>query len=375
MNRLLPSEDASDLVAVVHDFAANELAPRAAAAEASSTFDREIFRTMGAMGLLGLPYPEEFGGSGQPYETYLQALEEIAGAWMSVGVGTSVHTMTCYPIATFGTPEQRERFLPDMLGGTQLGAYALSESGAGSDVSAMTTRARRDGEEYVLRGTKSWITHGGEADYYTTFALTGEGKHGISCFHVPADSEGLTFGSPEKKMGLTGSSTTTVNFDDVRIPAGHRIGEEGAGMKIALSALTSGRLGIAACATGLAQAALDVASGYAKERKQFGQAIADFQGMQFLLADMAAKVASGRALYVDAARRRDRGMDFVHEAAIAKMVATDAAMAVTTDAVQVLGGYGYTQDFPVERYMREAKITQIFEGTNQIQRLVIARGL
>ena len=375
MERLLPNDDATDLLEVVRDFARSELAPRAADAEESEEFPRETFRQMGEMGLLSLAYPEEYGGSGQPYETYLQALEEIAAAWMSVGVGTSVHTMTCYPVATFGTDEQKQRLLPEMLGGSLLGAYALSEAGAGSDVAAMTTRATRDGDDYVLRGTKSWISHGGHADFYITFARTGEGKSGTSCFHVPADADGLEFGAPEKKMGLTGSSTTTVTYDDVRVPADNLIGGEGKGMSIALSALTSGRLGIAASATGLAQAALDAASAYAKERHQFGQAIAGFQGMQFMLADMAAKVASARALYLDAARRRDRGMKFVREAAIAKMVATDAAMSVTTDAVQVLGGYGYTRDFPVERYMREAKVTQIFEGTNQIQRLVIARDL
>lgn len=375
MHRLLPDDDAVDLLSVISDFARAELTPRAADAESAEEFPRDLFSQMGAMGLLSLPYPEEFGGSGLPYETYLQALEEIARGWMSVGVGLSVHTMTCYPVANFGTDEQKRRLLTEMLDGTRLGAYALSEPGAGSDVASMTTRATADGDDYVLRGTKSWITHGGVADYYLTFARTGEGKSGISCFHVPADAEGLSFGAPEHKMGLTASPTTTVIFDDVRVPAANRIGDEGQGLKIALSALQSGRLGIAACSTGLAQAALDAATAYASERQQFGQAIASFQGMQFLLADMAAKVGVSRAAYLDAARRRDRGMDFHRESAIAKMTATDAAMAVTTDAVQVFGGYGYTRDFPVERFMREAKVTQIFEGTNQVQRLVIARDL
>lgn len=375
MHRLLPDDDAVDLLSVISDFSRAELTPRAADAESAEEFPRELFGQMGEMGLLSLPYPEEFGGSGLPYETYLQALEEIARGWMSVGVGLSVHTMTCFPVANFGTDEQKRRLLTEMLDGTRLGAYALSEPGAGSDVAAMTTRATVDGDEYVLRGTKSWISHGGVADYYLTFARTGEGKSGISCFHVPADAEGLSFGAPEHKMGLTASPTTTVIFDDVRVPAANRIGDEGQGLKIALSALQSGRLGIAACATGLAQAALDAATAYASERQQFGQVIASFQGMQFLLADMATKVGVSRATYLDAARRRDRGMDFHRESAIAKMTATDAAMAVTTDAVQVFGGYGYTRDFPVERFMREAKVTQIFEGTNQVQRLVIARDL
>jgi alkylation response protein AidB-like acyl-CoA dehydrogenase len=214
------------------------------------------------------------------------------------------------------------------------------------------------------------------ADFYTTFARTSDDRtHGISCFHVPADAAGLSFGAPERKMGLTASPTTAMYLDAVALDVEHRIGAEGDGMRIALSALDSGRLGIAACATGLAQAALDAATAYAGERKQFGSAIAEFQGIQFLLADMAAAVDSARATYLMAARKRDAGRPFTRDAAVAKLIATDAAMKVTTDAVQVLGGYGYTRDFPVERYMREAKVTQIFEGTNQIQRLVIARQL
>ncbi|HEY3561003.1 MAG TPA: acyl-CoA dehydrogenase family protein, partial [Kribbella sp.] len=326
--------------------------------------------------LLGLPYPEQYGGAEQPYEVYLQMLEEIASAWMSVGVGVSVHTMTSYGLATFGTEEQKQRLLPDMIGGELLGAYALSEPQAGSDITSMTTRAVRDGSEYVLTGTKAWISHGSHADFYTTFARTSDDRtHGISAFHVPASADGLSFGAPERKMGLTGSTTTLVNYDGVRVPAANLIGAEGDGMRIALSALDSGRLGIAACAVGLAQAALDLATSYARERQQFGQSIADFQGIQFLLADMAAAVESGRATYLHAARRRDLGRAFTREAAIAKLVCTDAAMKVTTDAVQVLGGYGYTREFAAERYMREAKVTQIFEGTNQIQRLVISRDL
>jgi alkylation response protein AidB-like acyl-CoA dehydrogenase len=376
VDRLLPTDESIDLLALVRDLCEHELAPHAAQAEESETFPRDAFRTLGKAGLLGLPYPEQYGGAEQPYEVYLQMLEEIAAAWMSVGVGVSVHTMTSYAMATFGSTEQRERLLPDMIGGEQLGAYALSEPQAGSDISSMTTRAVRDGDSYVLNGTKAWISHGPHADFFTTFARTSDDpKHGISAFHVPASAAGLSFGAPERKMGLTGSTTTLVNYDDVRVPAANLIGAEGDGMRIALSALDSGRLGIAACAVGLAQAALDLATSYAKERQQFGQSIADFQGIQFLLADMAAAVESGRATYLHAARRRDLGRTFIREAAIAKLVCTDAAMKVTTDAVQVLGGYGYTREFPAERYMREAKVTQIFEGTNQIQRLVIGRDL
>ncbi|NUR99687.1 MAG: acyl-CoA dehydrogenase [Kribbellaceae bacterium] len=374
VDRLLPTEESEDLLALVRDLCEHELAPHAAHAEETETFPRDAFRTLGKAGLLGLPYPEQYGGAEQPYEVYLQMLEEIASAWMSVGVGVSVHTMTSYGLATFGTDEQKARLLPDMVGGELLGAYALSEPQAGSDITSMTTRAVRDGDSYVLNGTKAWISHGPHADFFTTFARTSDDRtHGISAFHVPAGVPGLSFGAPERKMGLTGSTTTLVNYDDVRIPAANLIGAEGDGMRIALSALDSGRLGIAACAVGLAQAALDLATSYAKERQQFGQSIADFQGVQFLLADMSAAVESGRATYLHAARRRDLGRTFTREAAIAKLVCTDAAMKVTTDAVQVLGGYGYTREFPAERYMREAKVTQIFEGTNQIQRLVISR--
>ncbi|MFD7160306.1 acyl-CoA dehydrogenase family protein [Kribbella sp. NPDC059898] len=376
VDRLLPTDESVDLLALVRDLCEHELAPYAAHAEETEVFPRDAFRTLGKAGLLGLPYPEQYGGAEQPYEVYLQMLEEIASAWMSVGVGVSVHTMTSYGLATFGSDEQKARLLPDMVGGELLGAYALSEPQAGSDISSMTTRAVRDGDSYVLNGTKAWISHGPYADFFTTFARTSDDrKHGISAFHVPAGVDGLSFGAPERKMGLTGSTTTLVNYDDVRVPAANLIGAEGDGMRIALSALDSGRLGIAACAVGLGQAALDLATSYSRERQQFGQSIADFQGIQFLLADMAAAVESGRATYLHAARRRDLGRAFTREAAIAKLVCTDAAMKVTTDAVQVLGGYGYTREFPAERYMREAKVTQIFEGTNQIQRLVISRDL
>ncbi|NIK54420.1 acyl-CoA dehydrogenase family protein [Kribbella shirazensis] len=376
VDRLLPTDESIDLLALVRDLCEHELAPYAAHAEETETFPRGAFRTLGKAGVLGLPYPEQYGGAEQPYEVYLQMLEEVAAAWMSVGVGVSVHTMTSYALATFGTDEQKGRLLPDMVGGELLGAYALSEPQAGSDISSMTTRAVRDGDEYVLNGTKAWISHGSHADFYTTFARTSDDRtHGISAFHVPASADGLSFGAPERKMGLTGSTTTLVNYDDVRVPAANLIGSEGQGMRIALSALDSGRLGIAACAIGLAQAALEAAATYAKERQQFGRSIAEFQGVQFLLADMAAAVESGRSTYLQAARRRDLGRPFTQQAAIAKLVCTDAAMKVTTDAVQVLGGYGYTREFPVERYMREAKVTQIFEGTNQIQRLVISRDL
>ncbi|MGZ4601264.1 acyl-CoA dehydrogenase family protein [Oryzihumus sp.] len=377
-DRLMPTEEAQDLIELTREICAEQLAPKASAAEAAAEFPRDTFRLLGDAGLLSLAYPEEVGGGGQPYEVYLQVVEEIAAAWMSVAVGVSVHSLTCYPVARFGTDAQKAELLPDMLGGSMLGAYCLSEPQAGSDVSAISTRATPVGEgsAYRLKGTKAWISHAGHADFYTTFARTGDHpSKGLSCFVVPAGTDGLSFGEPERKMGLACDTVRQVYFEEAVVDAGRLVGEPGMGMSIALSALDSGRLGIAAAATGLAQAALDVAAGYATERKQFGRAISEFQGLSFLLADMEAAVTSARATYLHAARLRDAGRPFSKQAAIAKLVCTDAAMKVTTDAVQVLGGYGYTQDFPVERYMREAKVTQIFEGTNQIQRLVIARQL
>ncbi|MGH3518730.1 MAG: acyl-CoA dehydrogenase family protein [Haloechinothrix sp.] len=374
--RLLPSTEAEDLLALARELAREELAPSAAEYEEAERFPREQFRLLGKSGLLGLPYSERWGGGEVPYEIYLQVLEEIASAWMSVGVGMSVHTMSCFALAHYGTDEQRDRWLPAMLGGELLGAYALSESHAGSDAAALSTRAQRDGEYYLVNGAKAWITHGGNADFYTTMVRTSPDRaKGISCLLIDAETLGLSAAPPERKMGLTGSTTTQMIFEDTRVEADRLIGVEGEGLKIALDSLASGRLGIAACSVGLAQAALDEAVAYAKERTQFGTAIIDFQGVEFLLADMAAAVESSRATYLESARRRDRGLPFTRQASIAKLVATDSAMKVTTDAVQVLGGAGYTKDFPVERYMREAKVPQIFEGTNQIQRMLIAREL
>ncbi|MQA32821.1 acyl-CoA dehydrogenase family protein [Modestobacter roseus] len=373
--RLVPTQEAADLLDLTRELARAELAPRAAAAEADEEFPREVFRTLGRAGLLGLPYPEELGGGGQSLEVYLQVLEEIAAAWASVGVGVSVHGLSCFALATRGTPEQ-QAWLPDLLGGEQLGAYCLSEPHAGSDPAAMRTRAVRDGDSYVLTGEKAWTTHGGHADFYTVMARTSDdGARGISCFLVPADAAGLSADPAERKMGLTGSTTATMRFDGVRVDAGRRVGAEGEGLSIALAGLDAGRLGIAAVATGLAQRALDDAVAYAAERETFGKPIIEHQGLGFLLADMAAAVETARATYLAAARLRDAGRPYGRQASIAKLVATDNAMKVTTDAVQVLGGYGYTRDFPVERYMREAKVMQIFEGTNQIQRLVISRAL
>ncbi|MGW7317059.1 acyl-CoA dehydrogenase family protein [Streptomyces sp. NPDC054854] len=376
VDRQLPTEESRDLLALVREIAQREIRPLAADEEEAGRFPREVFTLLSESGLLGLPYAGEFGGGDQPYEVYLQVLEELAAARLTVGLGVSVHSLACHGLAGYGTKEQRSAHLPDMLGGGLLGAYCLSEPAAGSDAASLSTKAVRDGDDWVITGTKAWITHGGVADFYTVLARTGvPGPKGITAFLVPGDTPGLTAAVPEKKMGMKGSPTAQLHFDGVRVPDARRIGDEGQGFSIALAALDAGRLGIAACAIGVAQAALDEALAYALGRKQFGHPIADFQGLRFMLADMATKIEAGRALYLAAARLRDAGKPFSRQAAMAKLFCTDAAMAVTTDAVQVLGGYGYTADFPVERLMREAKVLQIVEGTNQIQRMVIARHL
>jgi alkylation response protein AidB-like acyl-CoA dehydrogenase len=376
VERVLPTREAAELLDLVGDIASESLAPRAALAEREGNFPRDAFVKLGASGLLGLPYPEEHGGAAQPYEVYLQVIEELSRAWLTVGLGVSVHTLSCFALARFGSDAQRARWLPDMLGGALLGAYCLSEPDSGSDAGALRTRATRVADRYQLDGTKAWITHAGLADFYTVMARTSdERSRGISCFLIAGDTAGVRAGAPEHKMGLRGSPTGQLHLSDVDVDADRLIGAEGQGFTIALAALDAGRLGIAACAVGLAQAALDVALDYAGERRQFGHAIADFEGVGFLLADMATGIEAGRATYLAAARRADAGLPFTRQAAMAKLFCTDMTMRVTTDAVQVLGGYGYVEDYPVERYMREAKALQIVEGTNQVQRLVISRQL
>jgi alkylation response protein AidB-like acyl-CoA dehydrogenase len=376
VDRLLPTQEAVDLITLARDVADKVLVPIVDVHEKAETYPEGVFAQLGAAGLLTVPQPEEWGGGGQPFEVYLQVLEEIAARWAAVAVAVSVHTLTCHPLLAFGSDEQKERWLPGMLSGEQIGAYSLSEPQAGSDAAALRCAAvRADDGGYVINGSKSWITHGGRADFYILFARTGDGSRGVSCFLIPGDLEGLSFGKPEEKMGLHAVPTTSAFYDHARVEADRLIGDEGQGLQIAFSALDSGRLGIAAVAVGLAQAALDDAAAYANERTTFGRKIIDHQGLGFVLADMAAAVGCARATYLDAARRRDAGRPYSTEASVAKLIATDTAMKVTTDAVQVLGGVGYTRDYRVERYMREAKVMQIFEGTNQIQRLVIARAL
>jgi alkylation response protein AidB-like acyl-CoA dehydrogenase len=376
IDRELPSREASDLLTLAFDLVEKELLPRASSAEAAEEFPRDVFAQLGALGLLGLPYPEEFGGSGQPATVYLQTLEELARGWLTVALGISVHVLSCHGLAAFGDEEQKRRWLPDMLGGAMLGAYCLSEPQAGSDPAAMRTTATRDGDGYLLNGDKAWITHGSVADFFLVLARTGGGgAPGISAFLVPGDTHGIVAGPPERKMGVRGSPTTQVHFTDAPVDADRLLGVEGQGFVVAMTALDTGRLGIAACAVGLAQAALDAAADYAAQRSAFGRRIDDFQGVSFLLADAAAGIEAARQLYLYAARRKDAGKPFSTQAAMAKLTATETAMRVTTDMVQVLGGAGYVEDFPLERYMREAKVLQIVEGTSQIQRLVIGRTL
>ena len=365
-----------ELLDLTRELADKELRPEVDAAEREGRFPREAFRLLGRSGLLGLPYPEQWGGGGQPYEVYLQVVEELARVWLTVGLGVSVHTLTCLPLAVYGTGEQRDRWLPEMLGGELLGAYCLSEPQSGSDAAALATTAvaangeGEAGEGYRIDGVKAWISHAGQADFYTLFARTSgspEGRdrgRGISCLHVPAATAGVSAAPAEHKMGMRGSVTAQMIFDGAWVPQSHLVGAEGQGFPIALTALDAGRLGIAACATGLAQAALDLAVGYARERSQFGKPIIENQGVSFMLADMACAVEASRALYLSAARRKDGGQEFGAQAAMAKLLASDTAMRVATDAVQVLGGYGYVEDFPAERYLREAKVLQIVEGTN-----------
>lgn len=370
------SEVENELAEAVSTFCREVLGATAEADDDDEVFRPEYIQAMGEQGFCGIATPEAWGGLGLGYLEYCTVLEEIAKVSASYAVSVAVTGLPQVILAQFGNDAQRERWLPKLAAGEYLGAFALSEPGSGSDAASLRTTATRDGGDYVLEGTKYWITHGGYADVYVVMARTGgEGARGVSAFLVPGDAEGLSFGRKEKKMGMRASPTVEVILDKVRVPASARLGDEGIGFTIAMTALDSGRITIGATAVGLAQASLDVAASYACERKQFGRPIIDFQGVGFMLADMECDITASRLLVRQAAALKDQGRPFSHQAAMAKVVATDAAMRVTTDAVQALGGYGYCKDHPVERYMRDAKVMQIVEGTNQIQRLVISRNL
>ncbi|MBX6352074.1 MAG: acyl-CoA dehydrogenase [Thermoflavifilum sp.] len=363
---------------LVAEFARDVIQPRAAEIDEKDEFPRDIIRKMGELGIMGLPIPEEWGGVGADFVSYISAIEEISYASAAVGVILAVHTSVgTFPILYFGTEEQKRRYLPKLASGEWLGAFALTEPGAGSDAASIRTRAVRDGDHYVLNGSKVFITNGGEADVYCVFAVTdpGRGSRGITAFLVERDTPGFRVGKKERKMGLNGSATCELLFEDARVPVENRLGQENEGFSIAMRLLDGGRIGIGAQALGIARAALDAANEYVRQRRQFGQALIDFQGVQFMLADMATQVQAARWLVYHAATLRAKGQRCTQEASMAKLFATDTAMKVATDAVQLFGGYGYIKDYPVERYMRDAKVTQIYEGTNQIQRIVIARQL
>lgn len=372
------SEEHEMIRKMVRDFAKNEVAPTVAERDEEERFDRAIFDQMAELGLTGIPWPEEYGGIGSDYLAYVIAIEELSRVCASTGVTLSAHTsLAGWPIFKFGTEEQKQTFLRPMAEGKKIGAYGLTEPGSGSDAGGMKTIAKRDGDHYVLNGSKIFITNGGIADIYVVFALTDpESKQrGTSAFIVESDTPGFSVGKKESKLGIRSSPTTEIMFEDCRIPVENLLGEEGQGFKIAMQTLDGGRNGIAAQAIGIAQGALDASVEYARERHQFGKPIAAQQGIGFKLADMATDVEAARLLTYQAAWLESEGLPYGKESAMSKVFAGDAAMKVTTEAVQVFGGYGYTKDYPVERYMRDAKITQIYEGTQEIQRLVISRML
>jgi alkylation response protein AidB-like acyl-CoA dehydrogenase len=370
------SEEQREILELVRRFVGDRVAPAARSHEEKGEFPRELFRRLCGMGLGGVPYSEKYGGGGQPFLTYLAVLEEVARGHLALAVGLSVHHLSAYGVHEYGSEDLKDRYLPRLFSGDWLGAYALSEAAAGSDAASLRTRADRDGDSYRLTGAKRFISHAGEAEHYLVFARTGPaGPGGISAFVVEKGWEGFDFGKLEEKMGWHASPMRELLFEGCRVPRENLVGEEGQGFRIALAALDSGRMGIAACSVGLGQAALDAAVSFAREREQFGRPVIEFEGLQFMLADMATDVEAARRLYRDVARARDQGQRDPVACAMAKLFASDVAMRVTTNAVQAHGGYGYMQEYPAERYMREAKALQIVEGTNQVQRMIIGRHL
>ena len=362
---------------MVRDFAQTEIAPFVEKME-QGDFPREILRKMGGLGLMGIPIPEKYGGSEMDFTSYIIAIHELSRISATVGVILSVHTSVgTNPILYFGTEEQKQKYIPKLASGEYLGAFCLTEPSAGSDAGSLKSRAVKDGDHYVINGSKVFITNAGEADVYIVFASTNPelGSKGISAFIVEKDTPGLVFGKDEHKMGLHGSRTLQLTFEDMRVPAENLLGNEGEGFKIAMANLDAGRIGIASQARGIAEAAFEAAASYAKERVQFGKPIAAQQGVGFKLADMATGVEAAKLLIYRAADMRQRGIKCGLEASMAKLFASKTAVDVTTEAIQVFGGYGYTEDYPVERYFRDAKITEIYEGTSEIQRIVISKQL
>lgn len=361
---------------MVRQFAEEQILPTASIRDEEERFDRSLFDQMGELGLTGIPWSEDIGGAGSDFLSYVITVEELSRVCASMGVTLSAHiSLASWPLFAYGSETQKERFLRPLAEGTKLGAYGLTEPGSGSDAASMKTTAVRDGDEYVLNGNKIFITNGGEAEIYIVFAVTDLSlKHkGISAFIIEKGTPGFTFGKKEKKLGIRSSPTLEIIMEDCRIPAEQMLGAEGEGFTIAMRTLDGGRNGIAAQAVGIAQGALDAALAYAKERRQFGKTLADQQAIQFKLADMATQIEAARLLTYQAAWLESNGKSYGKASAMAKLLAGDTAMQVTTEAVQIFGGYGYTREYPVERMMRDAKITQIYEGTNEIQRIVIAK--
>ncbi|NSL53001.1 acyl-CoA dehydrogenase [Calidifontibacillus erzurumensis] len=372
------SEEQEMMRKMVRDFAQTEITPFIERMEEHDEFPREILNKMAELGLMGIVIPEEYGGAGMDYTSYIIAINELSRVSATVGVILSVHTSVCTnPILFFGTEEQKKKYVTKLASGEYLGAFALTEPNAGSDAASLKTRAVKDGDVYVLNGSKIFITNGGEADVYIVFAVTDpdKGSKGISAFIVEKGTPGFIIGKNEKKMGLHGSRTVQLSFEDCKVPAENLLGQEGEGFKIAMSNLEAGRIGIAAQSLGIAEAALEAAVAYAKERQQFGKPIALQQGIGFKLADMATAVEAARLLVYRAANLKSNGIPCAQEASMAKLFASRTAMEVATEAVQVFGGYGYTKEYPVERYFRDAKICEIYEGTSEIQRIVISRKL
>ena len=372
------SEDERQTRELARTLARERVAPLAAQVDEGEIYPAESLRHLGQAGLMGLYVPEAYGGAGLGALAFCLAVEEIAWACASTAVVYLVQYAAGYPIVSHGTQAQKQRYLPRLAAGEITAALSISEPGAGSDAASMTTTAVRRGDRYLLNGTKMWVTNGSEAGVITLFATVerARGHKGVTAFLVEPTFPGFALGKLERKMGIRGSPTVALHLTDCEVPVDNRLGDEGEGFRVALGALDRSRPAVGAQAVGIAQAALDAATGYAKERRQFDRPIADFQGIQFMLADMAMQVHASRLLVHHAAALVDRGVSGTAlESSMAKCFAADAAMRVTTDAVQVFGGYGYTREFPVERFMRDAKITQIYEGTNQIQRVVIARDL